>query len=90
MTENLYQEDRLLQRPFADGDRIVRLWEAKHPRAVIVAIHGGMSHSGDYATVGAYFRAQEVTTISFDLTCFSDGTFDGGIDRHSSGNQQKT
>lgn len=68
MTENIYQEDRLLQRPFADGDRIVRLWEAKHPRAVIVAIHGGMSHSGDYATVGAYFRAQEVTTISFDLT----------------------
>lgn len=68
MTENIYQEDRLLQQPFADGDRTVRLWEAAHPRAVIVAIHGGMSHSGDYATVGAYFREQEVITISFDLT----------------------
>jgi alpha-beta hydrolase superfamily lysophospholipase len=35
---------------------------------VIVASHGGMSHSGDYATVGAYFRDQAVTTLSFDLT----------------------
>ncbi len=68
MTETMYQEDRVLQLPFANGDRTVRLWEAAHPRAVIVAIHGGMSHSGDYATVGAYFREQEVTTISFDLT----------------------
>ena len=68
MTASIYQEDRVLQLPFPNGDRTVRLWEAAHPRAVIVAIHGGMSHSGDYETVGAYFRAQEVTTISFDLT----------------------
>jgi alpha-beta hydrolase superfamily lysophospholipase len=68
MTATVYQEDRALQLPFANDQRTVRLWEAAHPRAVIVAIHGGMSHSGDYATVGAYFRAQELTTISFDLT----------------------
>ncbi len=68
MTETFYQEDRALQLPLANGQRTVRLWEATHPRAVIVAIHGGMSHSGDYATVGAYFRDQAVTTLSFDLT----------------------
>lgn len=68
MTNHTYFEDRVLQLPFANDQRTVRLWEAAHPSAVIVAIHGGMSHSGDYATVGAYFRAQTVTTISFDLT----------------------
>ena len=68
MTDTIYQENRVLQLPFADGEHNVRLWEAAHPRAVIVAIHGGMAHSGDYATVGTYFRAQEVTTISFDLS----------------------
>jgi hypothetical protein len=68
MTHNTYLEDRVLQLPFADGEHNVRLWEAANPRAVIVAIHGGMSHAGDYATVGAYFREQAVTTISFDLT----------------------
>ena len=68
MTETTYQQDRAIQLTVANGERTIRLWEAARPRAVIVAIHGGMSHSGDYATVGAYFRAQEVTTISFDLT----------------------
>lgn len=68
MTETTYQQDRALQLPVANGERTIRLWEAARPRAVILAIHGGMSHSGDYATVGAYFRTQEVTTISFDLT----------------------
>ena len=68
MNEATYQEDRVFPLPFATSERTVRLWEAAHSRAVIVAIHGGMSHSGDYETVGAYFRAQGVTTISFDLT----------------------
>jgi lysophospholipase len=68
MIETTYQEDRALQLPAANGERTIRLWDAPHRRAVIVAIHGGMSHSGDYATVGAYFREQAVTTISFDLT----------------------
>jgi len=68
MSPTIYQEDRVFPLAFADGERTVRLWDAAHPCAVIVAVHGGMSHSGDYATVGAYFREQGVTTISFDLT----------------------
>lgn len=62
-----YAEDRVLQHPFSDGERTVRLWEVPQPQAVILAIHGGMSHSGDYATVGEFFRGVGVTTISFDL-----------------------
>lgn len=68
MNQSPSAEDRVFQLPFTYGERTVRVWDAPRPRAVIVAIHGGMSHSGDYATVGTYFRAQEVTTISFDLT----------------------
>ena len=63
-----YLEDRILELPFTGKQHIVRLWEASKPRAVILAIHGGMAHSGDYATVGDYFRPHEVTTISFDLS----------------------
>lgn len=68
MTDTLFAEDRVLPLPFADGEHTVRLWEATQPVAVIVAIHGGMAHSGDYATFGAYFRNEDVTTVSFDLT----------------------
>jgi alpha-beta hydrolase superfamily lysophospholipase len=68
MTSPLYAEDRVLQLPFTDDEHTVRLWEAPQPSAVILAIHGGMAHSGDYETVGAYFRDAGVTTVSFDLT----------------------
>ena len=68
MTITSYTEDRIIQLPFADGEHTVRLWEAPKPSAIILAIHGGMSHSGDYATVGEFFRSAGVTTISFDLT----------------------
>jgi alpha-beta hydrolase superfamily lysophospholipase len=63
-----YIEDQVLELPFADGNHTVRVWDAAQPAAVILAIHGGMAHSGDYATVGAYFRDVGVTTVSFDLT----------------------
>jgi alpha-beta hydrolase superfamily lysophospholipase len=68
MTDVLYAEDRVLSLPFSDGDHSVRVWDAAQPTAVILAIHGGMAHAGDYATVGVYFRDVGVTTVSFDLT----------------------
>lgn len=68
MTDTPYAEDRVLELPFADGKHTVRVWEAPQPAAVIVAVHGGMAHSGDYATVGDYFRSAGVSTVSFDLT----------------------
>ncbi len=68
MNSTHYNEDRVLELPFSDGNHAVRIWDAARPTAVIVGIHGGMAYSGDYATVGAYFRDAGVTTISFDLT----------------------
>jgi alpha-beta hydrolase superfamily lysophospholipase len=53
--------------PTARGDRPIRIWQAGTTKAVLLGIHGGMSHSGDYETVGSFFRQHEVTTVSFDL-----------------------
>ena len=53
--------------PTARGDRPIRIWQAGTTKALLLGIHGGMSHSGDYETVGSFFRQHEVTTISFDL-----------------------
>ena len=68
MHDSSYLDTRTLQLPFSDGDRTVRIWESQSPpKALILGIHGGLSHSGDYATVGNYFCKHQVTTISFDL-----------------------
>ena len=58
----------MLALSLAGTTHTVRQWQAAQPRAVILAIHGGMAHSGDYATVGEYFRQHQITTISFDLS----------------------
>ena len=67
MSTHHYKEDQTLTRPTAHGDRPIRIWQAGTTKAVLLGIHGGMSHSGDYETVGSFFRQHEVTTISFDL-----------------------
>lgn len=67
MSAHSYQEDQVFQLTVPDGDRTVRLWQAATTDVVLLGIHGGMSHAGDYETVGCYFREHGVTTISFDL-----------------------
>ena len=67
MSTHYYKEDQTLTRPTARGDRPIRIWQAGTTKALLLGIHGGMSHSGDYETVGSFFRQHEVTTISFDL-----------------------
>jgi alpha-beta hydrolase superfamily lysophospholipase len=67
MSKHHYKEDQTLMHPTARGDRPIRIWQAGTTKAVLLGIHGGMSHSGDYETVGSFFRQHEVTTISFDL-----------------------
>lgn len=67
MPEHSYQEDRAFKLTLSDGERLVRVWQADRTERLILGIHGGMSHSGDYETVGSYFKQHGVTTISFDL-----------------------
>ena len=67
MSVHSYQEDQVFELTAPDGNRTVRIWQANTTDVLILGIHGGMSHSGDYETVGSYFRQHSMTTISFDL-----------------------
>lgn len=68
MSDHSYSEDRVVKLDSVNQGRAVRIWEAPHPSALIVGIHGGMAHSGDFETVGSFFRPSAITTISFDLS----------------------
>lgn len=63
-----FQEDQLTE--FAGSDqqpRTIHVWQPAEPRAVILAIHGGMAHAGDYVTPALYFRERGFATVSYDL-----------------------
>jgi alpha-beta hydrolase superfamily lysophospholipase len=63
-----FQEDLLTE--FTGRDlqpRTIHAWQPQHPRAVILAIHGGMAHAGDYVTPALYFRDKGIATVSYDL-----------------------
>lgn len=64
-----YQESQLAE--FIGSEqtpRTVHIWQAATaPRAVILALHGGMAHAGDYLTPALYFRDKGFTTLAYDL-----------------------
>lgn len=63
-----FHEDRMAKLVCSDGvSRDVHIWEAESPKAVFVAIHGGMAHAGDYCTPGLYFKEKGYATVSFDM-----------------------
>jgi pimeloyl-ACP methyl ester carboxylesterase len=39
---------------------------------VILAIHGGMAHGGDYVTPALYFRQHGIATVAYDLCGHQD------------------
>jgi alpha-beta hydrolase superfamily lysophospholipase len=67
MNEHSYQEDEKCTLKLQDRERLIRIWQADRTDQLLLGIHGGMSHSGDYETVGSYFKRHGVTTMSFDL-----------------------
>lgn len=68
-----FSEDKLARLKCSDHiERTIHIWSPEQPKAVIVAIHGGMAHAGDYVTPALYFRAQGIATVSFDM-CGHDG-----------------
>ena len=68
-----FSEDRLARLKCSDKvDRTIHIWEPAQPRAVILAIHGGMAHAGDYVTPALWFREQGIATVSYDM-CGHDG-----------------
>lgn len=63
-----FSEDRLATLECSDKiKRAIHIWEPAQPRAVILAIHGGMAHAGDYVTPALYFRDKGFATVSYDM-----------------------
>ena len=47
---------------------LIRSWlPADEPKAVFLAIHGGLAHAGDFVTPARYFKALGVATHAIDL-----------------------
>jgi len=63
-----YEEDRFARFKGRQGaERTIHIWEPAQPRAVLLAIHGGMAHAGDYVTPALWFKRQGIATVSFDM-----------------------
>src|SRR5471032_627327 len=65
-----FSEDRLATLECAAGvERTIHIWEPAAPRAIVLALHGGMAHAGDYVTPARYFRdqAKRVDIPGFDI-----------------------
>ncbi|WP_373990465.1 alpha/beta fold hydrolase [Duganella sp. BuS-21] len=68
-----FSEDRLTAFTAANGvQRRVHVWAPDAPSAVILAIHGGMAHGGDYLTPALYFRRHGIATVAYDLCGHQD------------------
>lgn len=68
-----FSEDKLTEFTAGQGvPRRVHVWEPAAPRAVILAIHGGMAHGGDYVTPALYFRQHGIATVAYDLCGHQD------------------
>lgn len=62
-----FSEDALSTFEGSDGSlRTVHQWSPSSPRAVLVAIHGGMAHGGDYQVPALFFKDRGWATVSFD------------------------
>lgn len=63
-----FSETRMDRFTVADGQSFdIHIWEPETPRAVIMAIHGGLAHAGDYVTPALYFKEKGIATVSYDM-----------------------
>jgi len=45
----------------------IHIWEPDSPKAVMLAVHGGLAHAGDYVTPALFFKNKGIATIAYDL-----------------------
>jgi alpha-beta hydrolase superfamily lysophospholipase len=63
-----FDEDSMAQFKGRDGAaRTIHIWSPAQPTGVLLALHGGMAHAGDYVTPARYFKQHGYATVSFDL-----------------------
>ncbi|MFT7588703.1 MAG: lysophospholipase [Limisphaerales bacterium] len=62
-----FSQDRVEKLNCSDGvKRDIHIWEPQNPKALILAIHGGLAHGGDYLTPALWFKQHGFATISWD------------------------
>lgn len=66
---NRFSEDRFATFKGRHGaERKIHIWEPEQaPAGVLLAIHGGLAHAGDYVTPALYFKQHRFATVAFDL-----------------------
>ncbi|MFV2016442.1 MAG: alpha/beta fold hydrolase [Candidatus Heimdallarchaeota archaeon] len=52
---------------FDETELDVHIWAADEPKGILLCIHGGLAHAGDYVNIGNYFKDKGYTTVSYDL-----------------------
>lgn len=70
-----FAETRLAGLRCGQAERRIHIWEPDppaRPRAVLLAIHGGMAHGGDYVTPALFFRRHGIATVAYDLCGHQD------------------
>lgn len=70
-----FAETRLAGLRCGQAERRIHIWEPDPPaapRAVLLAIHGGMAHGGDYVTPALFFRRHGIATVAYDLCGHQD------------------
>src|SRR5450830_1743992 len=70
-----FAEDRIDSFAGRDGERrSIHVWQPETPpRAVLLALHGGMAHAGDWITPALYFRERGIATAAYDLCGHAKG-----------------
>ncbi len=63
-----FSETKLDVLKTGDGQKLdIHIWEPEAPKAVLIAIHGGLAHAGDYVTPALYFKERAIATVAYDL-----------------------
>ncbi|MCP4022879.1 MAG: alpha/beta hydrolase [Desulfobacteraceae bacterium] len=45
----------------------IHIWEPDSPKALFLAVHGGLAHGGDYVTPALFFKDKGIATAAYDL-----------------------
>jgi alpha-beta hydrolase superfamily lysophospholipase len=63
-----FSETRLDLLRTGDGLELdIHIWEPDSPKAILLAVHGGLAHAGDYVTSALFFKERGIATAAYDL-----------------------